>query len=212
MEERRSLVEIASRVGVSKGCLCDWLKPYPLTNEELREHWRNAVLGARKSERSVKYDPARKGRTVVRFGRTFSTDEMDQITKGRVAEMAVALRLTAHGFTILKSMFDGTRVDLMVGAEEMHSMARIQVKWISLPPSAYGRPSIPLHRKQGVRSAERRTTRYTEADFDFIVGYDFLVDTAYVFSQKETAGNSKAITVTDGAAENWGKIAAFVGA
>lgn len=206
VEERRSLPEIAASVVASKGSLSAWLKPHPLSDAERGERRSRT----RKTE-TVRDDPTRKRRTVVRFRRTFATDEMDQITKGRVAEMAVALRLASHGMTVLRSIFDGSRADLVVGFDGLRSTAVIQVKWISLPPSAYGRPAIALQRKQGVRGPVRRTSRYTEDDFDFIVGYDFVSDTAYVFSQAETSGNSTSITVTDGAAENWGKVAAFVG-
>lgn len=207
VEERRSLSEIAAHVGASKGILSLWLKPYPLTERERGER----RVAPRKAV-SVRDLPARRHRNVRRFGRTFSTDEMDPVTKGRVAEMAVALRLASYGLTVLRSIFDGSRADLVVGVDGSRVTAVLQVKWISLPPSAYGRPSITLQRKHGVRGTVRRTERYSEADFDFIVGYDFVSDTAYVFSQAETSGNSTSITITDDAAENWGKVAALVGA
>jgi hypothetical protein len=48
--------------------------------------------------------------------------------------------------------------------------------------------------------------RYTDTEFDFIIGYDFYSDTAYVFSRQECEGKKNVITTRASAAEQWGKI------
>jgi hypothetical protein len=205
LEERMSLAEIRSITGASKGVLSLWLREHPLTGDEASYRRRK-----KRSEVSVRHDPARKSRIVSRFKADFDTDDMDTGRKGRIAEAAVMLRLVSMGFTVYKSAFDGARVDLIAHLGDPRKVARLQVKWASLAPSQFGRPTFSLQRAVGCRSALRRKVGYETEAYDFIVGYDFKSDLAYVFSKSASSGRDTSLTVTDASEENWQQVVEFV--
>ena len=205
VEGRLSMGEIQRRVGASKGSLGLWLKPHPLDPAELRER-RAAALRATRARTAAPPRAPDRAAAVQRFGSSVDADGMDVLRKGRIAEAAVSLRLAVLGFSVFKSVFDGDRVDIVVGAPDAPRFAAIQVKWVAKGRGTYGRPVVPLVRSVGCRSAGRRKARYAEHDFDFIVGYDFDGDAAYVFSRAEVAGNAACVTVTDPARESWRKV------
>ena len=212
VEDRLSLTEIQRITGASKGILSLWLRPYPLTDEELVKRRRNAskhltpLSQARAAERGPKLD--RKG-SVIRYGKQLSLSDIGTLEKGRIAEAATSLRLAVHGFSVYRSVSDGNRVDLVILDSATMKFSTLQVKWAGSPPSSPGRPIVPLRRKLGCRSAVRHSRRYDKNDFDFIIGYDFEHDAAYVFSQHDVENNISAVSVSDIYRERWDKIHDF---
>jgi hypothetical protein len=83
---------------------------------------------------------------------------------------------------------------------------RIEVRWVKVDPRR-GLPYISLICRGGVG----KYRRYADDEFDFIVGYDLYSDTAYVFSSKEVAPLSSAVTIRPEAAERWDKLKAADG-
>jgi hypothetical protein len=51
----------------------------------------------------------------------------------------------------------------------------------------------------------RASRKYREGELDFVVGYDFFSDTAYVWSWAEVRGRTS-ISASHDAAERWDKI------
>jgi len=129
------------------------------------------------------------------FGEKITTER-----KGRIAESAVALRLTILGLRVFRSVADGDAVDFLV-INKKGRVVKLQVKWIR--KGRYGRPMISLRHAKGER---RIPVRYEPGTFDFIVGYSLEDDKAYVFSSKEVSGLVSMVTVTDSSEEAWYKL------
>ena len=191
VEERLSLREIAGVTGAAKGSLSGWLKPYPLTEEERGQRQRTAK----------RYVPLKKDRgEVSKFYQAAAGREMSRSEKGKIAEATVAFRLAVHGFTIYGSMFDGDKVDWIVEVPGTGKIYKIQVRWARAHPN--GLPYINLVCSVG-HSLQKR---YAEGDFDFIVGYDFYSDTAFVYSAAEVAALRATVSMNWDHAERWDKL------
>jgi hypothetical protein len=192
VEERKSLKEIQALLGVSLGSLSPWLKPYPLTDAEIRQRHtlkNQARIGTTCARtRDVRGEPSR----FWSVAQGLSSQQM-----ARLGEAAIQFRLTLHGFRSFRSSFDGDRVDFLVleGANAL----RIQVKCVHASPK--GLPSISLCRTKG----HNVRVRYMPDEIDFIVGYWAYNDTAYVYSLSEL-GQSVAKVVTADGAERWDKL------
>lgn len=191
IEERLSLTEIQKLVPVSKGTLSVWLRDYPLNEVELAaRRLANGQISAEKRRR----ENGKAGEPSSWF-RIANTTPLASDQKGRIAEAAILFRLVVHGFTVLRSVFEGHTTDWLV--ETRGRLLRVQVKWARQGP--HGKPIVSL------RSSASKTT-YTRADFDFLVGYDLFSDTAHVFSWEDIGSNTAAVTVVPGSLEAWHKL------
>lgn len=189
VQDRLSLGEIAKTLGISKTTASLWLRDYPLTKGEV-DHRHEAN----------RYRPPKKDRgSESKFHLGRSAELFDRRQKMRVAESAVLFRLCWQGFNAYKPAFDGDRVDWIVQTDD--KLLRLQVKWVKFTGS--GLPQVSL---QCMESGSYR--RYTKEDFDFIVGYDYFTDIAYVYSYDETSRCKTHISVAQDAAERWDKLSA----
>ncbi|HEC84621.1 MAG: hypothetical protein DRR08_29350 [Candidatus Parabeggiatoa sp. nov. 2] len=187
-EERLSLNQIAERLGVSKSSVSLWLSECPLSEEEKRERMREANLGNQHGKKPLR-EPSK----------LYRASEVESLTtsqKGDIAEYAVAFRLAVHGFSIHKPYSSGG-VDWLAENPKTGKIFRIEVKWAS--KAKEGLPFIRLTRSSNGQ-------RYDNNYFDFIVGYDFYSDTAYVYSFSEISKNKTIITISETAAERWDKL------
>lgn len=191
VEERLSLREISAKTGASKGSLSYWLQPFPLTEAERAER----AAKANRYRAPKKERPPLVAQDLVGF----STEE-----KGHIAELAIAHRAALKRCQVYKPVFSGG-VEDWVFKTPAGLLVAIQVKCVT--PVRHGLPTIKLTKLVG----HSLRVRYAPGDFDFIVGYDLETDTAYVFSEAETAMNSATITVRPDTAERWDKILAFRG-
>ncbi len=191
VEERLSLRQIAGIVGVSKGSLSAWLKPYPLTEEERKG--RNNITGLLQTPKKDRGQASKFHRAIV--GRNLTRQQ-----KGKIAESAVLFRLALHGFNAFGSMFDGDKPDWLVEVPETGKTYRIQVRWVK--ESTKGLPTVKLLCADG----HKGTRRYSADEFDFIVGYDLFTDTAYVYSAAEVAHLRTFVSIGNDAAECWDKL------
>lgn len=191
VQERRSIGEIQELTGASKGSLSAWLRPYPLTPEELdvRKHsW-------------VRWRPPRKDRGQV-SKHWMAVPAPNQISMARISEAAVLFRLALHGLEVFGSMFEGHKADWVVLVPDTGKVWKIQVKSVVKPqqdPEHGGLPLVPLRCGHGKR-------RYRADEIDFLVGYDLRTDTAYVWRLDELDHIKTTVTVTPEAAERWDKL------
>lgn len=193
VDGRKSLKEIQAELGVSMGSLSPWLKPYPLTQEEIDS--RNLGKNQSRTGTSLKRTLELRGEPSKFWlaSRSLTPHQM-----AHLGEAAIQLRLVLHGFRSFKSSFEGDRVDFIILVESR--VIRVQVKCV-VSGNAQGVPSIPLRRVLG----HSKMVRYTSEEIDFIVGYWVYSDTAYVYSLSELGqGTSKSISV-DGT-ERWDKL------
>ena len=191
VEERLSLPEISSRLGVSKGSVSNWLRSYPLTPEERRA--RQSMNG--KASAAVRR--ARRVREESSLHKLLDGASVSRHSKAKIAEAAVLLRMTLLGYSIYGSPFDGDKLDWV--ADTGKRLVKLQVKWART--GKYGAPYINLRCSNG----RRQSRHYQEGEFDFIVAYDLYTDTCYVWSWEDVKGlGTKACE--DSAAEKWEKI------
>jgi hypothetical protein len=191
VEERRSLREIAAITGASKSSLSVWLRPFPLTDEELRERRKTAD----------RYAAPRKDRgEESKFFRDVAGRELTRQQKAKIAEAAVLFRMVLQGFVTFGSVFDGDKADWMVEVPETGKIHKIQVRWVR--EGQHGMPLLGLHCSVG----HSTRSRYAEGDFDFIVGYDLYSDTAFVYSAEEVSRLKAAVSVSRDHAERWDKL------
>jgi transcriptional regulator with XRE-family HTH domain len=193
LEQRLSLKEISEIVGVSKSSLSLWLKDIPLLDDEKRQK-------IAKANKGILRPGFRKDRgEQSKFYKAVDVEKMSRLQKAKIAESAVLFRLCVHGFIAYGSAFDGDRTDWIVESPSGKAL-KIQVKWTKY--TGIGLPQVSLKRAEG----HNNMVRYGVKDFDFIVGYDFYSDTAYVFSQDELKGHSAMVSVTKESAERWDKL------
>lgn len=194
VEARMSLREIHAATGASKGSLSNWLKPYPLTKEEIDARRRAAVNPAHapkdRGDPSVLYSSVG-GDSVV----------ISNHQKAKIAEAAVLLRLVLHGMAPYCSPFDGDRADWIVEVPQTGRVLRVQVKWAH--EGRHGLPTVTLRRSTGEK---RRKARYDDRDFDILAGYWFYKDTVYVWTRSEVAGHQTSVTIGEDSEERWDKL------
>ncbi len=187
VQKRLSLREIHQVTGAPKGSLSGWLKPHPLTEVE------------RKARQKVPKVP-KKDRGAESALHKMSPNPLGNAHKARVAEAAVLLRLVVFGMRVFGPVFDGDKADWLVITPSRKTF-KVQVKSVKVV-SRGGLPLVAIRCAAG-RSGSRR---YTEGELDFLVGYDFFTDTAYVWSWEDLRGHKATITVCPEAAERWDKL------
>lgn len=130
---------------------------------------------------------------------TASVLSSSQVAK--VSEAAAMLRMLASGFNVFGSVFDGDRTDWIVEVPCVNAVYKVQVK--TTFTSQHGLPYVSLRHRANPTDGNRR---YNRDEFDFIVGYDLLTDTAYVWSWEEVEHLQSAVSVNNEAAERWDKM------
>jgi transcriptional regulator with XRE-family HTH domain len=193
LQERLSLKEIQAKTGASRGSVSLWLQDYPLTREEQLEKIRIKRNGKTLGLKRLKQSPSKYYQMV---DRTTLTGQK----KAKIAEAAVLFRLTLHGFSPYGAMFDGEKADWIAANEATGRTLRIQVR--SVKQEKYGTPKIKLRCSNG----RGRSRRLRMDEFDILVGYDLVTDTAYVFTPEEIAHLSVTVSVCAEAAERWDKL------
>ena len=195
VEERLSFREIQAKTNISISSISRWLQNHPITDEELHSKYQAGITKPRPGTRKARGE--RSKFDVMTSGRSFSTSE-----KGNIAEAAVLFRLTLYGLHVMAPVFDGGRTDWLVQVPS-GSLVKIQVKSARCT-SPHGLPYFLLTRQTG-----GTRYRYSNQDFDFLVGYDLYTDTAYVFSWGDLKGNHAAVTLREDVAEDWLKVVQF---
>lgn len=185
-EEKLNYTEIHARTGVSKATLSSWLGLYPLPPVE--------QAAARK--RSPPINPKKHRGDASELSLFMQARTYSPLQVARISETAVMLRLLLHGFAVFGSSFDGDVADWVVQAPGTKRLYTVQVKTAKANPQ--GLPLVSLRNSCG--------RRYTEGEFDFIVGFDLHTDTAYVWSWAEVAALKASVTITPEAAEAWDKL------
>ncbi len=188
VERRLSLTEIAAEVGASKGSVSSWVRDHPLTQEEVTTRHAGRRYSAPMKDRGQE----------SKFHRAVDVGKLDRRQKMKIAESATLFRLSCFSFNSFRPAFDGDRVDWIVQTQK--GLLKLQVRWAKKIPS--GLPVISL-----LCIEEGKQRRYSREDFDFIAGYDFFSDTAYVYSFDETAHCQTSISISEDAAERWDKLA-----
>lgn len=180
---RLSIRDIHNQTGVSKGTLSSWLQDIPLTKEE------KTAKRAQRPKQPKKEKPQEESK----FQRML-VPGLSSRQKGKIAESAILFRLVLKNFTVFGSPFDGDRSDWLVDTGE--KLYRIQVKLLQ-------------GRELSLRRTDKKVgqhCRYKPGEFDFIIGYSLMSDTAYVYSETDVSNHRCAILVTEPFAEKWEKL------
>lgn len=197
IDNRMSLRDIVEETGAAQSSVSKWVRPYPLTDDEQK---------LRRKEKEEKYGHYGRARRVLGDPSKYfkmTAQPLSSEKKGRIAEAAVLTRFVLHDFETYGGTFGKEKMDLVVRLVGSEKLIRIQVRWAAT--ASYGMPYVHLTKSDG----RRRNVRYEKDDFDFIVAYDLHDDVAYVFSQEDTKGNMKTISVRDDVAEDWEKVKEF---
>jgi hypothetical protein len=190
-EERLGLAEIARRIGIAKSSASLILKDMPLTEAEKAGRLKLAREAAAKTNKKSLGAPSK-------FQMAVAEVTLSGLEKAKIAEAAVLFRLCLHGFVVYGSPFDGDSADWIVQSKGGNTY-RVQVKWAKQTDQG-----LPLVRLFCMRRGKK--VRYGNEDFDFIVGYCLFNDTAYVWSEKEIREHTSTVTISEDAAEAWGKL------
>ena len=191
VENRMSHREIAAETGASRSSVSTWLRPYPLTEDE---------LSLRRST-AKRYTPPKKDRgEASKFYLAVNAAELTRQEKAKIAEAAVAFRLVLHGFAVFASPFDGDKADWIVQVPNTRKIHKIQVRWARA--GLNGLPYIGLKSTIGHNVQQR----YGENDFDFIIAYDLFSDTAFVYSSQEVSSLKATVSINWECAERWDKL------
>jgi len=189
-DEHLSLNEIHRLLGVPKATLSGWLRDLPLPTDLKREKIVRGSLKAGGTRRKARETPSG-------FSQIVSVSPSERRRKMKIAEAAVLFRLAVFDFDVYRAEFDGDRVDWLVGTPK--GLKKLQVRWAA---PLRGLPEFKVTCADGAWGVRPLDA----SDFDFIVGYDFESDTAYVFTFDEVRGRRSKMTVREDAAERWDKL------
>lgn len=194
--DQLSTVEIRKKIKNARALstLYLWLIDYPLPLEEkkIRASKANRYVVPKHEIEITEFEPHNEA--------VFS-----RLNKGNIAEAAVILKLTKMNLKLFApDSFDSVE-DLLIVHPKNKKVIAIQVKWVSKPKK--GSPYIKLKKCTG----HRNYVKYSENDFDFIIGYDLKADNFYIYSQHEVINNKSTITITKDACNAWHKIHDFDG-
>ena len=196
----KSLGDICNKLKLSKTTVYYWIKDIKITrdmSEIGRKSWMTRHKNNDLNIVREKLPPTNKFYDADTY-KKFSTNQ-----RGSISASAVFYRLCAMGFGLFSPVFDGDRIDVVVESP-CKCLIKLQIK--STKNNKYGRPTISLCRHSG----NRKYTRYVKGEFDFIIGYCFYRDEAYVYSWHDAEKNASIITTTQDAKEHWLKLINFV--
>lgn len=194
LDNRMSVKAISKALNVSTGSVSVWLRDIPLTAEE--KHSRYVANGQKTKERPKlsEIEPSSK------FHNWVETDSLTNNQKGKIAESATILRLSILQFDIYKSVFDGEKIDIVAQNPNNQEFLKLQVRWAR--KQRHGAKTIALTCSNG----RNKFRRYTENEFDFIIGYDFETDSCYVYSKDEVLHLKTQVSLQDKCVESWDKL------
>lgn len=189
LNKRFSLKDISKQLGVPKSTLSYWMRPYKLTTVELRER----MSGAGKETGGGN----RKFKGVESNLHKLTNHKLTSGDKGKIAEVAVLLRLLIMGWEVYGPIVGNNKFDWVVNIN--NQLKRIQVK--SALQVKSGLPLAYLRCADG----RNRVRKYMDNELDFIAVYDQFTDTAYIWAQNELT-NRTAVSICPEAAERWDKL------
>jgi hypothetical protein len=188
VRDRLSLGAIARTLNISKSTASLWLKGCRLTQQEER------ALNTQKRRRQ----PLPPAMPDPNWREELLKRNVTKKQATQISEAAVLYRLCLCGVDPYRSPFEGDTSDWLALVEDKY--LRIQVK--SVAHGKHGRPTVKLWRTVG----HGQQARYS-GEVDFVVGYDRRIDVAYVYDlRRELKENKSTVSVSEGAAEAWGKL------
>ena len=206
LKDRKSIESISKILQISQSTCSSWLKPYPLTSEEIKE--RNIANG-RKSGQFLKengsplrYDQGETNVKTIAYKLSLN-EEYTTSQKGKIAESAVIFRLVLRKFEIYKSIFDGDKVDLVIQNPKNSELIKIQVRWAG--KCRNGQRTFKLTCSDG----RKNSRKYDDNEFDFIIGYSIDTDMCYVYSCNDLHHLKKEATLSKEHSERWDKVEKF---
>jgi hypothetical protein len=205
-KEGSSYSEITEKTGIAGNTLSYMLRNITLTDEQRSRLDRKSKEGFKRfldsGDRSTGYARSKNVRQSAKenpskLARLIGGRILSRSDKGRIAEAAILLRLTAIGLPAYKAPFDGDEVDWLVRTGSRTVV--IQVKYAS--GEGKRSPKIRLRKSNG----RGKYRRYEQEEVDFFVGYDLYSDTACVWTWEEVKGKHN-VSFSDDAVERWDKI------
>lgn len=183
---------IQRELGISKSTLS-----YMLRDIELLPEQRARLAAAphiNKRGRLLKTRPHES-----KYASTAKDPKLDNNQKGRVAEAAIAFRLAIHKIQAFFPASGSSPFDCVAYVNA--TFYKLQIRWARNSQST-GLPYVRLTRSAG----RNKTRRYSDADFDFLIGYDLTSDTAYVWSCADLRSKNWCVSVSSDTAERWDKL------
>lgn len=191
-----SLNEIHHITGVSKGSLSTLLRNYPLPSDIKAQ--KQALAYTKLSERNRSGSRKHKLPEESKFYQVVKDQQISTNQKGLIGEAAILFRLVLQGFKVYGSPFDTGSCDWLVESKSKQ-LYRIQVKTVRYLSN--NAPMVSNRCSKG----RRNFRNYKEDEYDFLVGYCLITDTAYVFSTEDVKGRGS-ITCFKKDAERWDKL------
>jgi len=191
-----SLTDICNKLRLGKTTVYYWIKDIKINydkSEVSRKSWKQRRVNEELTKVLKPINPLYNEKLYASFAAS---------QRGNISAAAIFYRLCAFGFSVFSPVFDGERVDVVVESPSK-KLIKIQIK--SLQQGKFGQPLLSLR-----RNFKNRKILYVKGEFDFIIGYGFKHDEAYVFSWEETQGYRANIAVTEDSKEAWQKLISFV--
>lgn len=184
VSRRLTIPEIQRRLGVAKSTLSLWLRPYPLTSEELKGH---RVANVQKA-RLGKIDANQPPRGLV--GAWESRPNLSKADLGEACRQMICAKLMLAGIQVFRPLNEDTPIDLVVLGSA--TFLRCQCKCVF---RGSGKPNHTISfssvRKWGPNSQALKHN-YTREEVDFFLGYCPDNDGVYVIPYADTRGRSYA--------------------
>jgi hypothetical protein len=196
--EQKTIDEISSILKFSKSTILKYVKHLPLSKERLTflrkisEDKKNLIL---RKKREALWAGTNKFKNLI------SSQNYSKNAKGNIAEAAIVYRLLLHNFSVFSSIFSGDSIDIIAYNNQSGKLIKIQVKCTKRSKKCIT-PMISIRKMKG----HYDFIKYTKKELDILVGYDFLNDTAYVYTWKELINNKNLISVNPESREQWKKL------
>jgi len=196
--QQKTIEEIGTILNISKSSVTKYLKGIPISEEtliSLREQGRVKANNTVRVKRNLLWNEQFKFKDMIEDSR-YSKE-----IKGNIAEAAILYRLLIHNYHVYSSIFSGNRIDMIAYNIGIDKFIKIQVKCL------YKHNITPFIKNRRTKGHNEHV-KYNKEDLDFLIGYDIINDTAYVFTFDELR-DRKVISVTTESKENWDKIRTF---
>ena len=192
-EEKLTLTEISQKTNIPKGSLWPIIKDFPIPQELQKLKRRPYIIQSNHLKKKHLGD-------LSKYAKMIDLIKLTGQDKQKIAESAILFRLCLNGYIVYGSPFDGDKADWIIEDKTTRKKFTLQVKWAGIQ-GGKGHPIINLMCTEG-----RKQRQYKEGEFDFIIGYCLLNDTAYVFSFDDVGHLKRSVTINENSAEAWEKI------
>lgn len=192
LSDKLSTPIIGEMLGIDGATVRLWTSPYPLSDWEMSEIHRKAgkMSGAITRQRSQA-----ELNLPCRYQEEISTNTYSSTQTGNIAEAAIRRKCQRLHFEFYAPAYGCAFFDGIIYVPQARQAWKVQIK-------------TATHHNKGLPTVSTRSSKnkYLRETCDFLIGYEIVSDTAYVWSHDELIPFQYRVSLRPDAKENWKKL------